>query len=62
MKKLKNKFMEILNDESGQGISEYILLVVVVVAIAFIFKDRIKSAVSAKIESVGGSIESFSAD
>ncbi|MCB0413850.1 MAG: hypothetical protein KDD50_05925 [Bdellovibrionales bacterium] len=62
MKKLKNKMMEIIKDESGQGISEYILLVVVVVAIAFIFKDRIKSAVQAKINDVGGSIEGFSGE
>ena len=59
---VKKKFKEILKDESGQGISEYILLVVVVVAIAALFKDKIKSAISAKMTDLEGKINGFSGD
>ena len=62
MKKLKAKFNEILKDESGQGMTEYILLVVVVVAIAIIFKSKIKSAIDGKMDQLSGSIGNFTGD
>lgn len=62
MNKIVTKFKEILKDESGQGMSEYILLVVVIVAIAVIFKDRIKSAVQNKVNNLGEQIEGFSGE
>lgn len=59
MKNVKNMFLEIWNDESGQGATEYILLLVVVVGIAMMFKDQIKSIVEEKIQGLGSSISSF---
>lgn len=54
------KFMKQLwNDESAQGTSEYILLLVAVIAVAVIFKDKIKGLVSTKMEDVGGQIQGF---
>jgi len=47
-------------DESAQGMTEYILLIVVVVALAYLFKDKIKAAVGAKTEQVGSDITNFS--
>lgn len=37
-------------DESAQGSTEYILLLAVVVVIAVIFKDKIKTMVSGKLD------------
>lgn len=48
-------------EESAQGMTEYILLIVIVVALAYLFKDKIKSAVGAKTEQVGQDITNFSA-
>lgn len=47
------------NDESAQGSAEYILLLVAVIAIAVIFKDRITSIVSEKMGSIGSEIGNF---
>lgn len=55
MKHLKNLW----KDESAQGMTEYILLLVVIVAIVVIFKDKIKSALGSKLEELGGSILNF---
>lgn len=46
-------------DESGQGATEYILLLVVVVALAFMFRDSIKAALSGKLDEVSKSIGIF---
>ena len=59
MKGLKQLAKKLWQDESGQGATEYILLLVVVVALAFIFRDRITQAVQTRVNELGGSIESF---
>lgn len=43
MKKFKNFSKNLLKKESGQGATEYILLLVVVVALVFMFKGKISS-------------------
>lgn len=47
-------------DESGQGATEYILLLVVVVALALLFRGRIQNIVSSKLEELGSAIGGFS--
>lgn len=59
MKNISNLFRRLWKDESAQGATEYILLLVIVVAIAFIFKDRIRDMVSSKLEQLGGDIQGF---
>lgn len=59
MKNIKKIFKNLLRDESGQGATEYILLLVVVVAIAMLFRDRITAIVTEKINQVGGAIGGF---
>ncbi len=49
MKKFKNFSKKLLKNRSGQGATEYILLLVVVVSLVMIFKKDIQSAVSDKI-------------
>lgn len=56
---LKQTFTKLVKDESGQNTTEYILLLVVVVAIAVVFKDQLKSLIESKISEVGGEIGKF---
>ncbi len=46
-------------DESAQGATEYILMLVVVVAIAMMFKNQIQSIVSGKVDKLGTQINDF---
>lgn len=59
MKKLTTFAKKLWNDESGQGATEYILLLVIVVALAFMFRNKISSVMSGKLEELGGSITGF---
>ena len=59
MKNLKTIFHFIIEDESGQGMTEYILLVVVIVALVILFKNQIYTAVSAQLSTLSNSITSF---
>lgn len=54
------KFLHTLwKDESAQGATEYILMLVIVVGIAMMFKEKIMSVISGKVEAVGGQIQDF---
>ncbi|MGZ3770633.1 MAG: Flp1 family type IVb pilin [Bdellovibrio sp.] len=63
MNKFKHKFKnfskKLFKNESGQGATEYILLLVVVVALVVLFKDKIKSAFEGKVTSLSDSITKF---
>ncbi len=59
MKKLKSFAQKFWKDESAQGATEYILLLVVVVAVVMLFKDKIKGALSDKLNSLGSDIGGF---
>jgi Flp pilus assembly pilin Flp len=61
MKKAKEVLKNIWKDESAQGATEYILLLVVVVGLAMIFRNRISGLIQGKIEEVGGLLGSFTA-
>lgn len=54
------KFMQSLwKDESAQGATEYILMLVIVVGIAMMFKNKIMTVISGKVDDLQGSIDSF---
>ena len=55
LKTLKNLW----KDESAQGATEYILMLVVVVAIAVMFKNQISSIISGKVSKLGQDIQGF---
>lgn len=59
MKSMTSMMKNLWKDESGQGATEYILLLVVVVGLAFVFKDKIMAIVSGKLEELAGSIGEF---
>lgn len=56
--KFKNFSKKLLKNQSGQGATEYILLLVVVVALVLMFKNQIKETVSNKISELNGMIGS----
>lgn len=62
-KKAKSKLMkatkEFFADESAQGMTEYILLLVAIIAIAMLFKKQITAAVESKVNDVGDKIKDF---
>ena len=53
MNKLKKVLKNLWEDESGQGATEYILILVVVVAIVVAFKGKIKGIIEGKTEAAG---------
>lgn len=57
--RIKNKLAFVLKDESAQGMAEYAMLILIVVAIAVIFKEKIKTAITAQMGEVGGKITGF---
>ena len=62
MKSLKSFSKRMLNSQSGQGATEYILLLVVVVALVMMFKTQIKSALDGKLSELNSSISGFKGD
>ncbi|KHD88535.1 MAG: hypothetical protein OM95_08470 [Bdellovibrio sp. ArHS] len=58
MKKFKNFSKNLLKNKQGQGATEYILLLVVVVALVVMFKDKIRTTMEEKIGNLSNSIMS----
>ena len=56
---LKKHIQQFIRDESGQGTTEYILMLVGVVAIALAFKGEIIPKIKQKIGDLGGHIMDF---
>ena len=48
-KTLKSQALVLWNDESAQGATEYILLVVVIVGLILVFQNKIKEAITGKM-------------
>lgn len=61
MKRLKNLARKIWHDESAQGATEYILLLVAVVAVLVIFQKKIRSAIEGQIQAFEGKLSDFNA-
>jgi Flp pilus assembly pilin Flp len=62
MKAISALAFNLWNDESGQGATEYILLLVVVVALAMVFKQRIMAIVQEKLTALAGDIAGFTSN
>lgn len=55
-----SKFLQSLYiEEDAQGATEYILMLVIVVGIAVMFKDKIMSIIGTKISTTGEQINNF---
>lgn len=60
--KLKKQCAAIWKDESAQGATEYILILVAVVVVAFIFKGQLTKFVTDRLGNIGTSLEKFDAN
>ena len=56
---MKAIIKKLWKDESAQGMSEYMLLLVIIVGILIIFKDKIRGIVQGKMDDLGGQIGGF---
>ena len=56
---MKKQLQKLWQDESAQGATEYILMLVIVVGVAMMFKERIMSILQSKMGSLGDQIGSF---
>lgn len=61
MKSLKAKALAIWNDESAQGATEYILILVAAVTVAFIFKKQLTSFINERMTNLGSGLGKFDA-
>lgn len=62
MNQIKDLMKKLWKDESGQGATEYILLLVIVVGLAMVFKGKIMEIVNSKLGELGGSIGGFTSN
>ena len=53
----KNILKKLWQDESAQGMAEYVLLIVIVLAVFAMFKGKIVKAISDKTDSVSSGID-----
>lgn len=56
---MKNFIKSLWKDESAQGATEYIMLLVVVVAIALLFRQKIEGQVKGLLDKLAGDLGSF---
>lgn len=56
---VKKSVKAIWNDESAQGATEYILLLVVVVSVAMMFRTKIKEFVGGRLTALGSGMNTF---
>lgn len=59
---LRNRLRTSLNNTRGQGATEYILLLVVVVGLVMIFGPKIKTAVNEKMGQIETGMDSVTTD
>lgn len=57
--KLKNNINKILKEESGMGVVEIILIVLVLVGLAFLFKNQITSIADGVFDSIKQQVKKF---
>ena len=60
MRKLTSLIKNLWVDESAQGATEYILLLVIVVGLAMMFRERIKSMIGGRLDAIGSALQGFS--
>ena len=59
MSKIKKILLNIWRDESGQGATEYILILVVVAAMIIVFKNQIKEMIGKRTDDMSLKIKEF---
>lgn len=62
MNKLRKFSKNLIKNNKGQGMVEYILLLVIVVGLVLAFKEPIKKAVGGRVGAVEDSMNNFNVD
>lgn len=62
MKFVTKTLNSIWKDEEAQGTAEYVLMIVVAVSLAFIFKDKIIGLMRSKTDELSSEMGSFSVE
>ena len=62
MKKFTAKMKSLWTDESAQGATEYILILVIIVGLALTFQGQIKTAVNAQLDKLNGGLGNIKAE
>lgn len=62
MRTVVNRIKAIWKDESAQGATEYILLIVIAVGLALMFGPRIKELLKGKVEEISGAMGQLKPD
>ncbi len=62
MKKLMKAAKQIMKDESAQGATEYILLLMIVVAIVVLFKDKINGMLNGRLDTLSSGLGGVTTD
>ena len=61
-KRLKKGFKKFLSDESGQGMTEYVFVLLILVAVLAIFRTQITEAFTSRIGNLADLITNFTGD
>jgi Flp pilus assembly pilin Flp len=61
LKVIASKAKAIWKDESAQGATEYILILVAVVVVAFVMKERLMAFVKSRLDNLGSGLDKFNA-
>jgi Flp pilus assembly pilin Flp len=56
MKRIQGIMKQMIQDESGQGATEYILLLVIVVGVAMLFKGQIGGLINQKLQDLSSAL------
>ena len=59
IKKIKNRVMQVLKDDSGMGVIEIVLIILVLVGLAFIFKSQITGVADSVYKSINTQVNKF---
>lgn len=59
MKIIKNKLLKVLKDEEGMGVIEVVLIILVLVGLAFVFKGQISTISNGIYDSIKLQINNF---
>lgn len=57
--KVKNELKEFIDDESGAGVIELVLIIVVLIGFVFLFKDKIGTLLSTVFSKINSQAESI---
>ena len=62
LEKLKKGFKKFLSDESGQGMTEYVFILLIIIAVLVVFREQIKTAFTDKIGDLTRQIGRFTGE